>query len=292
MTYEQALKAEIIRRDVRLGDGEAWLAEYRGQHFVVSAGQWKDNPPEHQVFRSDASGKVTGWDEVASGDSKASALLALTARPVDEDGRVLSARDVQDAAEAAEDVPEGRTTHIVKRESGYVAGWFQGEPPAGFVDECNANVPSDPAHAEKLDYTPLAQLGREHIHSHCWNDFCIAGPHPEDNHHVDATGRTWDQAPGTVYCPEHRGYHAPDGCEITATSPVATIYERDQHGTCEDCGCPEQAGEMTTCSRCGAHINTAYGADSPAEHAGAAGTRDDPRSPGDHDDICDVCNYS
>jgi hypothetical protein len=67
---------------------------------------------------------------------------------------------------------------------------------------------------------------------------------------------------------------------------------RSGAGTCSSCGCPEQAGELTDCRRCGAIINTAYGADSPAEHAGAAGTREDPRSPGDHDDICDVCNYS
>lgn len=42
-------------------------------------------------------------------------------------------------------------THIVVRKSGYIAGWFDGEPPAGFVEECNANVPGDPAHAEELD---------------------------------------------------------------------------------------------------------------------------------------------
>lgn len=47
---------------------------------------------------------------------------------------------------------DGRYTHIVKRESGYVAGWFQGEPPAEFVAECNRNVPGDPAHVEALDW--------------------------------------------------------------------------------------------------------------------------------------------
>jgi len=101
--------AEVTRRDIRIGDGSGWLVSYRGQHFVVSEGQWKDEPAEYKVFRSDASGKVTDWDDIASGDGKAGALLALTARPVDVAGRVQSARDVQDAAEdrLPEDNPDG-----------------------------------------------------------------------------------------------------------------------------------------------------------------------------------------
>jgi len=54
-----------------------------------------------------------------------------------------------------------RITHIVKRESGYVAGWFTSEPPAAFVDECNRNVPGDPAHIEELDYSALEALADE-----------------------------------------------------------------------------------------------------------------------------------
>lgn len=49
-----------------------------------------------------------------------------------------------------------RLTHVVKRESGYSAGWFnQAQYDSGyvanFVDECNIHVPSDPAHVEELD---------------------------------------------------------------------------------------------------------------------------------------------
>jgi hypothetical protein len=45
------------------------------------------------------------------------------------------------------------------------------------------------------------------------------------------------------------------------------------------------------CIHCGATIETEYGADSPAEHAGNEGTPEDPRAPGDWNNICDVCNY-
>ena len=48
---------------------------------------------------------------------------------------------------------------------------------------------------------------------------------------------------------------------------------------------------LTTCRVCGCCIETDFGADSPAEHSDAAGTPHDPRSPGDYDDICDVCCY-
>jgi hypothetical protein len=77
---------------------------------------------------------------------------------------------------------EGRYTHIVKRESGYVAGWFQGEPPADFVAECNANVPGDPAHIEALDWA-------------AWDRWCDQlEPHPVA---VPATieGHTCEQGP-------------------------------------------------------------------------------------------------
>jgi hypothetical protein len=49
---------------------------------------------------------------------------------------------------------QGPYTHVVKRDSGYVAGYFRGEPPAEFVDECNANVPGDPARVEQIPPWP------------------------------------------------------------------------------------------------------------------------------------------
>ena len=46
-----------------------------------------------------------------------------------------------------------RYTHIVKRQSGYVAGWFYDETEAeSFAVECNAAVPADPAAVEALDW--------------------------------------------------------------------------------------------------------------------------------------------
>lgn len=46
-------------------------------------------------------------------------------------------------------------THIVKRDSGYIAGWFGGgnaeQEAAECAAECNHNVPGDPAHIEALD---------------------------------------------------------------------------------------------------------------------------------------------
>jgi len=47
--------------------------------------------------------------------------------------------------------------------------------------------------------------------------------------------------------------------------------------------------ELERCIHCGAYINPEFGADSPATHADAEGTEDDPRSPGDYDNVCDVC---
>lgn len=49
--------------------------------------------------------------------------------------------------------------------------------------------------------------------------------------------------------------------------------------------------KLTRCKHCGAYINLAFGAVSPAVHADAAGTKRDPRSPGDRDDVCDQCYY-
>lgn len=47
----------------------------------------------------------------------------------------------------------------------------------------------------------------------------------------------------------------------------------------------------TRCRHCAAEIETTFGADSPAEHQDAEGTSDDPRAPGDYDNVCAVCNY-
>jgi hypothetical protein len=49
---------------------------------------------------------------------------------------------------------------------------------------------------------------------------------------------------------------------------------------------------LTKCIACGCWIETDFGADSPAEHLDAEGTVDDPRSPGDTDELCDVCDYN
>jgi hypothetical protein len=49
---------------------------------------------------------------------------------------------------------------------------------------------------------------------------------------------------------------------------------------------------VVRCKECGCYIDVAYGAEEPAAHQDADGTEDDPRSPGDYDDICDVCDYS
>jgi hypothetical protein len=55
-------------------------------------------------------------------------------------------------AEAAAANRAARYTWVVERASGFIAGWFTGPPPAGFVAECNANVPDDPASARELDW--------------------------------------------------------------------------------------------------------------------------------------------
>ena len=45
-----------------------------------------------------------------------------------------------------------RYTHIVKRQSGYVAGWHHSrEEAVAFEAECNFAVPGDPAHTEELE---------------------------------------------------------------------------------------------------------------------------------------------
>lgn len=49
--------------------------------------------------------------------------------------------------------------------------------------------------------------------------------------------------------------------------------------------------KLTRCIHCEAFINPKFGEDSPAEHAGHEGTKEDPRAPGDYDNVCDYCNY-
>jgi len=46
---------------------------------------------------------------------------------------------------------------------------------------------------------------------------------------------------------------------------------------------------LSQCLTCGATINLEYGKDNYAEHQGHAGTPNDPRAPGEYDDICDEC---
>jgi len=57
-----------------------------------------------------------------------------------------------------------KATHIVKRESGFIAGWFeQAQVDSGyvaeFVAECNTNVPGDPAHIEEIPEWPVCEHG-------------------------------------------------------------------------------------------------------------------------------------
>jgi hypothetical protein len=49
---------------------------------------------------------------------------------------------------------------------------------------------------------------------------------------------------------------------------------------------------LVACTVCGCWVDLDFGADAPAVHVDASGTGDDPRAPGDRDDICDVCAYT
>lgn len=111
MTNENAPAAEteILRKDVPYGADPAWLVRRNGQLFIISTGQIGNSEPETQAFRvSEPSMKITDWDDVAGGRglTKEQVLAELTQRPVDEDGYVLSRRDVQEAAEAAAEAAE------------------------------------------------------------------------------------------------------------------------------------------------------------------------------------------
>jgi hypothetical protein len=57
-----------------------------------------------------------------------------------------------------------RYTHLVERDSGYIAGWFTQQQAdsgylAGFVADCNRLVPGDPAHAEPIPEWPVCAHG-------------------------------------------------------------------------------------------------------------------------------------
>lgn len=48
---------------------------------------------------------------------------------------------------------------------------------------------------------------------------------------------------------------------------------------------------LIRCINCFCWIETDYGNDSPVEHIDTEGTLEDPRSPGDRNELCDVCDY-
>lgn len=54
---------------------------------------------------------------------------------------------------------------------------------------------------------------------------------------------------------------------------------------------PTRGASMTACVHCGAVVDPSLGAD-PPDGEWREGTNEDPRAPGDWDDICDVCNYT
>ena len=54
----------------------------------------------------------------------------------------------------------------------------------------------------------------------------------------------------------------------------------------------EELSELVRCRECGCYVKPSYGAVSPGHHQDASGTADDPRAPGDYNDICAVCDYT
>jgi hypothetical protein len=50
-------------------------------------------------------------------------------------------------------------THVVKRSSGYVAGWGRNQDEARILaSTCNQSIPADPAHIEVLDWDSFYSL--------------------------------------------------------------------------------------------------------------------------------------
>lgn len=81
-----------------------------------------------------------------SRDSEAASMHALASR---EQHAAGNAHDMRACG-----LPHPGLGIIVKRESGFVAGWqFEQYPDRAqeFADECNATLPSDPAHVEMWD---------------------------------------------------------------------------------------------------------------------------------------------
>ena len=48
---------------------------------------------------------------------------------------------------------------------------------------------------------------------------------------------------------------------------------------------------LRNCIHCGDYIETELGEEGPGEHQDAQGTADDPKAPGDWDDVCAPCFY-
>jgi hypothetical protein len=100
----------------------------------------------------------------------------------------------------------GPYTHIVRRESGYIAGWFVGEPPAKFIAECNASVPDDPAHAEQIP---------------AWPD--------ETRAEIDARPQTPGN-PYTAYTPESRVWEIAQGHGQQGAAEAIAMVQHNQDG--------------------------------------------------------------
>lgn len=49
--------------------------------------------------------------------------------------------------------------------------------------------------------------------------------------------------------------------------------------------------KLYKCVHCDEFVNPKLADDAPGKHSDAAGTQDDPHSPGDHKDCCDQCCY-
>lgn len=53
----------------------------------------------------------------------------------------------------------------------------------------------------------------------------------------------------------------------------------------------EATENLSKCRLCGRTIDLDLGAFAPADAPGGDGTPDDPIAPGDHNDICAICDY-
>jgi hypothetical protein len=121
----------------------------------------------------------------------------------------------------------GPYTHIVRRDSGYVAGYFRGEPPADFIAECNANVPGDPAHAEELsDEWPESFI--DEMRSDPSTRPVTGAPLPDVDARRAETARMRD---GTQTRHEIDSLPQSEGNPYTAYTPESRVFEIAQrHG--------------------------------------------------------------